>query len=222
MSRVGRGHGSRVGLVPVTDADAPRLAPLPKERWGDDVHAALRAAFPKHVADRFLSAAPDAVRVPNVLTTLMHHPALAGPFLSYNRVLLEKPALGHRLRELMVLRVAWRTRSTYEWVQHTRLAERFSVTPEDIDAVTRGTHAKTWTPLEAGLLAATDQLIDRYRIDADTWARLAEHLDERQLVELVFVVGTYTGLAMAFNSFGLQLDPELHSSTTIPLPESED
>ena len=71
-----------------------------------------------------------------------------------------------------------------------------------------------WTPLEADLLAATDQLIDDYRVDDDTWARLAEHLDERQLVELVFVVGTYTALAMAFNSFGLQLDPELQALAT--------
>jgi len=201
---------------------APRLAPLPRERWNDDVHAALRGAFPKNIVDRFLSAGPDAVRVPNVLTTLMHHPALAGPFLTYNRVLLETPALGHRLRELMILRTAWRTRSVYEWVQHTRLASRFSVTPEEIEAIARGSSVETWTALEADLLAATDQLIDRHRIDDDTWARLAKQLDERQLVEAVFVVGTYTCLAMAFNSFALQLDPELSTSTTIPFPASEE
>ena len=201
---------------------APRLAPLPRERWNDDVHAALRGAFPKNIVDRFLSAGPDAVRVPNVLTTLMHHPALAGPFLTYNRVLLETPALGHRLRELMILRTAWRTRSAYEWVQHTRLASRFSVTADEIEAITRGSSVETWTALEADLLAATDQLIDRHRIDDDTWARLAKQLDERQLVEAVFVVGTYTCLAMAFNSFALQLDPELSTSTTIPFPASEE
>lgn len=206
----------------MSEADAPRLAPLPKERWGDDARAALRAVFPKNVADQFLSAGPDAVHVPNVLTTLMHHPALSGPFLAYNRVLLETPALGHRLRELMILRVAWRTRSAYEWVQHTRMADRSSVTPEDIDAITRGTPAETWTPLEVDLLAATDQLLDHYRVDDDTWARLAERLDERQLVEAAFVVGTYTCLAMAFNSFGLQLDPELYTVKTIPFPASED
>jgi alkylhydroperoxidase family enzyme len=77
-----------------------------------------------------------------------------------------------------------------------------------------GGGANGWTPLEADLLAATDQLIDRYRIDDDTWSRLAKQLDEAQLVELVFVVGTYTGLAMAFNSFGLQLDPELGDIAT--------
>ena len=81
---------------------------------------------------------------------------------------------------------------------------------------------RRWTPLEAELLAATDQLIDHYRVDDDTWARLAEHLDERQLVEVVFVVGTYTCLAMAFNSFGLQLDPELDAIETIPFPASEE
>jgi alkylhydroperoxidase family enzyme len=66
-----------------------------------------------------------------------------------------------------------------------------------------------WTPLEADLLAATDQLVDGYRIDDATWARLAEQLDEPQLMEVAFVVGTYTCLAMAFNTFGIELDPDL-------------
>ena len=205
----------------MSDAAAPRLAPLPKERWNDAAHAALRGAFSKDVADRFLSTAPDAARVPNVLTTLMHHPALAGPFLAYNHRLLDAPALGHRLRELMVLRVAWRTRSNYEWLQHARLAQRYAVTSDEIEAIAGGTAVETWTALEVDLLAATDQLIDRYCVDDDTWARLAKQLDERQLVEAVFIVGTYTCLAMAFKSFKLQLDPELQS-IAIRVPESEE
>ena len=108
-------------------------------------------------------------------------------------MLLQTPTLEPRDRELMVLRVAWRTRSRYEWVQHVRLAPRVGITPEEIAAVADGPERRrSWTPLEADLLAATDQLIDGYRVDDDTWARLAEQLDERQLVELVFVVGTYT------------------------------
>jgi 4-carboxymuconolactone decarboxylase len=195
----------------VSDPSSPRLAPLAPDDCGDDVRAALGNAFGNETATRFLGSGPDALSMPNVLATLMHHPALAGPFLTYNNVLLRTPVLEPRLRELMVLRVAWRTRARYEWAQHVRLAARAGITPDEIDAVTRavGTEAKDWAPLEADLLAATDQLIDSYRIDDDTWGRLAKQLDEAQLVELVFVVGTYTGLAMAFNSFGLQLDPEL-------------
>jgi 4-carboxymuconolactone decarboxylase len=204
------------------DAELPRLAPLPREQWDDGVRAALSAGFTPEVAARFFSTGPDAIPMPNVLSTMMHHPALAGPFLAYNQVLLQTPALDHRQRELMVLRVAWRTRARYEWAQHVRLAAGVGITPEEIEAIATGADAERWTPLEAELLSAADQLIDRYRIDDDTWRRLAKQLDDRQLVELVFVVGTYVGLAMAFNSFGLQLDPELRAFVTTSVPEFEE
>jgi alkylhydroperoxidase family enzyme len=206
----------------MTDARAPRFAPLTLEQCDDEVRSALGRAFSDEVAARFLASGPDALPMPNVLGTLMRHPALAGPFLTYNNVLLKTPTLDPRLRELMVLRVAWRTRSRYEWVQHVRLAPRVAITPDEIDAVRSDIEGGAWTPLEADALFATDQMIDRYRVDDETWARLANQLDERQLIELVFVVGTYTGLAMAFNSFGLEIDADLHDVARTSLSEFEE
>jgi alkylhydroperoxidase family enzyme len=197
---------------------APRIEPLAKDRWDDDVHAAFRLGFGDAVAERFLATGPDAPAMPNAVGTMMQHPALAGRFLAYNNVLLFAPTLEPRWRELMILRVAWRTRASYEWVQHVRLSQRYTVTADEIDAVTQGADAGTWSALEADLLAATDQLIDGYRVHDDTWARLAESLDPRQLVELVFVVGTYTCLAMVFNGLEIELDPELQSVAAPPLP----
>jgi alkylhydroperoxidase family enzyme len=156
--------------------------------------------------------------MPNVLATLLRHPALAAPFLTYNNVLLRTPTLEPRWRELAVLRVAWRTRSEYEWMQHVRLAARWGITTEEVEAVGRGADAGLWSALEADLLAATDQLLESYQIDDETWARLAQHLDERQLIELTFVVGTYTCLAMAFNSVGLAPDPGLDPAAAPRLP----
>jgi 4-carboxymuconolactone decarboxylase len=201
-------------------ADGPRIPPLATDEWGEDAVAALRTAFGEQGAERLLSDEPGTPPMPNVLTTLMRHPALAGPLLTYNAVLLRTPTVEPRLRELMILRVAWRTRSAYEWAQHVSLAPRTEITAADIDAVAREVDTGVWSPLEADLLRATDQLIDQYCIDDETWSRLAEHLDERQLVEVAFVVGTYTCLAMAFNTFGIELDPDL--DTTAPLPSSED
>ena len=203
-------------------AAEPRLAPIPTDEWSEEARAALAHAYSDDVAARLLSTAPGSMPMPNALSTLMHHPALAGPFLTYNNVLLQTPTLDPRARELAVLRVAWRTRSHYEWVQHLRLAPRVGITAEEIAAVADGADADGWTPLEADVLAATDQLIDGYRVEDDTWGRLAEQLDERQLVELVFVVGTYTALAMAFKSFGLQLDPELQEIANASFPEFEE
>ena len=177
-------------------------------QWDDDAVAALRDAFGVDAADRLLSG--DGPPMPNVLATLLRYPALTGPFLTYNNVLLRTPALEPRWRELMVLRVASRTRSTYEWAQHVRMAARCGITAAEIEGVVdRETGAGTWSALEADLLAATDQLLDGYRIDDATWTRLAVTLDVRQLLELTFVVGTYTCLAMVFNSVGVALDADL-------------
>ena len=198
----------------MSEGTGPRLAPIPPEAWNDEARAALAQAYSAEVATRLLSTEPGSTPMPNALSTLMHHPALAGPFLTYNNVLLQKPALEPRARELVILRVARRTRSQYEWLQHVRLAPRVGISAEEIAAVAAGAGAGSWTPHEADLLAATDQLIDNYCVDDETWARLAEQLDERQLVELVFVVGTYTALAMAFKSFGLQLDADLQQLAT--------
>ncbi|HUI49109.1 MAG TPA: carboxymuconolactone decarboxylase family protein [Acidimicrobiia bacterium] len=206
----------------MTAPGSARLQPIPRDEWGDEARAALRAAYSEETAARLSSTGPDAIPMPNALATLMHHPALAGPFLTYNNVLLQTPALDHRLRELMVLRVGWRTRSRYEWLQHVRLAQRVGITPDEIAAIADDPRLHAWTPIEADMLAATDQLIDRYWIDDDTWARLAKQLDEKQLIELVFVVGTYTALAMAFNSFGLQSDPELQQLAIASPPEIEE
>ena len=192
----------------------PRIPPLPANEWSEDAIDAIRAAFGDRAAEHTRTAA----HVPNVLTTMVRHPALAGPFLVYNAVLLNAPTLDPRHRELMILRVAWRTRSRYEWVQHVRMAASRGISSHEIAAI-GGSGDAEWPPLEADLLAATDQLLDVYRIDDDTWARLAARLDERQLIEVPFVVGTYTCLAMAFNSLGLQLDPDLDAVPAPPFPD---
>src|SRR5947209_2566432 len=181
---------------------APRLEPLPPEHWGDDAIAALQRAFPGDVVEAFRTSGSP----PNVLATMLHYPELAGSFTAYGNVLLQQPAIGHRARELMLLRVAWRTRARYEWVHHVGLAARYEIRRDDVDAIINDVAAPSWTPIERDLVAAADQLLDNYRIDDEIWARLAEYFDERQLVEIPFIVGTYTCLAMAFNSWGLQVE----------------
>ena len=68
-----------------------RLASLPCPASSGATTCAPRSptAFTDEVAARFFSTGPDAIPMPNVLATLMHHPALAGPFLAYNNVLLQ-------------------------------------------------------------------------------------------------------------------------------------
>lgn len=191
----------------------PRLAPIPADQWDDVAVAAIREAFPAKVVDAFRRKG----LAPNVLATMLHHPALAGSFNRFGNVLLAEPAIGHRERELMLLRVAWRTRARYEWVHHVRLAAKYGLDAGDFTAIAEG-DSESWSPLERDLVAATDQLLDHYRIDDDTWARLRGQLTNAQLVELPFIVGAYTCLAMAFNSWELQVEDGVDTSDVPPLP----
>ena len=203
----------------------PRLPPLPVESWGEEIIDALEVGRASLLNDQLRSAldardpAGLAAVLPNGITTLLHHPPLAGRFLAFNGGLLSHAVLSERWRELMVLRVAWRTRSEYEWRQHVRMAPRFGISEEEVRAVASGTGE--WVAPEGDLLAAVDQLLDTYSIDASTWEALAAHLDQAQLVEVPFVVGTYALLAMAYKSFAMQPDAGLMASATtgIPIPE---
>ena len=59
------------------------------------------------------------------------------------------------------------------------------------------------------MLRAVDELVRDAMIADTTWMVLAESLDRQQLMDLVFTVGAYDLLAMAFRSFGVELDADL-------------
>lgn len=198
----------------------PRLAPLSLDQWDERAREMLRGRV--KLADRYLSGLPDAPPIPNVLGVLGHHAELGGAWLAYNGVLLERPALDPRYRELLILRVAWRSRSAYEWAQHARLAAGYGIGDEQIAAVAHGPDAPVWTPLERLLMSAADELLDRHRVEDDTWAGLARHLDTRELIEVLFVAGSYLCLALVFNSVDLQLAPEMDQPITPAEPETEE
>jgi alkylhydroperoxidase family enzyme len=191
------------------------LRPLPVGEWDADAVETLRQAFPAGVIDQMRVSG----QAPNVLATMLHHPGLPGPFTIFGNVLLRKPTIGHRNRELMLLRVAWRTGAVYEWVHHVLLASQYDITKDDISALVDGTTSKTWTARERDLVVATDELLDSYRISDETWRRLAQHFTEEQLVEIPFVVGTYTCLAMAFNSWNLQIEEHVDLQSIPLLPD---
>ena len=207
-------------------SEEPRLGPLPGDQWGDEVLDALEEGRGSLLAPELRDALDDrdAERLsqilPNAITTMFHHPPLAGKFLAFVGVFLSDPALPRRWRELAILRVAWRSSSAYEWLQHVRMAPRFDITTDEIEALSKPVGAWDWAPVEAAILSATDQLLDRYSIDDATWSALAAELDERQLLELPFVVGTYLCQAMAYNGLRVPLDPSLRSveAPVVPPP----
>lgn len=145
----------------------------------------------------------------NVLGTLARHPELTRAWNTFNGHVLLASTLSPRQRELLVLRVASLRDSTYEWEQHAVMAQDVGLSSEDVERVHGGPDAPGWSSLDRALLRAADELVGDAMISDGTWAELSAELDERQLMDLVFTVGAYEVLAMAFRSFGVELDDDL-------------
>jgi 4-carboxymuconolactone decarboxylase len=56
------------------------------------------------------------------------------------------------------------------------------------------------------VLTGVDELDEKSQLSDETWATLGKRLDERQRMDYVFTVGCYTLVAMAFNTFGVELE----------------
>ena len=189
-------------------ATMPRIPPLPPEEWGDDVRAGIAALRPAGATTE-LRRSKGGPKGLNVLGTLAQHPELMHAYHTFNGHILYTNSLDPRQRELLVLRVAARRGAEYEWEQHVYIARDLGFTDDDIERIAEGPHAAGWTPLETAMMRAVDELIDDAYITDETWSALADEFDRHQLMDIVFTVGAYDLLAMAFKSFGLQLDADL-------------
>ena len=185
-------------------SDGPRIPPLPPDRWEGDLKQILEAV-PGGVENRLGDN--------NIFPTFAQHPDLFRAWLRFGGYLLTSGKLSGRDRELLILRTAVNARSSYEWGQHVRISLAGGMERDEIDRVLDGPDADGWSAHEAALLRAADELHADSRISDETWQALAETYDTQELIEATMVVGHYTMLAGALNSFGVELDEGLE-----PLP----
>jgi 4-carboxymuconolactone decarboxylase len=144
----------------------------------------------------------------NILGIFAWHPDLAKAWFAFNNHLFHS-TLSARDRELATVRIAWLRRGEYEWAQHVRMAKSAGLSDEQVDAIMAGPDSPVWEPRDAALLRSVDELATDHVVSDETWKQLSEHFDRKQLMDLVFTAGAYDLLAVAMNTFGLQLDPGL-------------
>ncbi|AKS36375.1 carboxymuconolactone decarboxylase family protein [Mycolicibacterium goodii] len=170
-----------------------RLTPLPAEEWDDEVRRALSVMLPEERLN------PEGAGT--ALSTLARHPGLTKAFLRFSNHLLFRSTLEPRMRELAILRIARRRNCAYEWAHHAFIGKAEGLTDDDIDGISRGVAAD---PFDQVVLDAVDELDEQSTISDATWAALGGRLDDRQRMDLVFTVGGYGLMAMAYNTFGIE------------------
>ena len=184
-----------------------RIAPLAESDWNQATTEAAALVHPKRPArptrERSwrVSELPD----PEWVDVLLRHPELVQAWWPLTMFMVDDAVIPPRQRELAILRVAWRCRGQYQWKAHTVMARGAGLSATDIERVRLGADGDGWSALDRAVLQAVDELHDDSRISDETWATLARHWDEQQLIELPFLVGQYHVHCYALSSFGIEV-----------------
>jgi 4-carboxymuconolactone decarboxylase len=184
----------------------PRISPVLPSDW-DAVAQDAVSAFPSgrdFVLARWQTGGAQGM---HGLGMMLRHPALAKAFLTFNNHIATASTVSKRIRELLILRIGWLRCAEYEFAQHLILGRRAGLSEQELERVQLGPDAPGWSPEDADLLRAVDELHADACIKDATWARLAARFDTAQLLDIIFAVGCYDLLAMAFNSARLTLEP---------------
>ncbi len=180
----------------MTDARIPML-PLDEARAAADDHGV-----------------PDFMADLSIFRVLLRHPKLAKRFNDYLGRLLSGDALGHRLRELVIMRVGWRTGSDYEWTQHWQAGQSLFGVPADDLLATRDWRAHDgFGPAERAVLAATDEVLDDGAVSDETWRQCHEHVDggDQALLELFLAIGAWRMVSGFLRSLEVPLEAGVDS-----------
>jgi alkylhydroperoxidase family enzyme len=175
-------------------ADQPRIAPLRPDQWDERLTKVVEA----------LSGGRDEPM--NIFTTIAHQPELFRRWLAFGGSLLYGQLPGH-LRELVILRTAYRFDGRYEWAHHIEIGATLGVTHEEMVALGGDLSTHQWDPLERAALAAVDETADEGAVSDTTWSILSERLNEGELVELLMLLGHYLMLSFVLRSLRVQLEP---------------
>jgi 4-carboxymuconolactone decarboxylase len=175
-------------------APPPRIQPLPADQWDERL-------------TRLLTHSPGGAEEPmHIFTTLAHQPELFRRWLGFGGALLAGNLPG-RLRELVILRTAYRFDGRYEWAHHIELGEQQGVSAAETAALGADLDAVPWPPFERAALAAVDETADAGAVSDATWAVLAGELSDGDLIELLMLIAHYMMLSTVLRSIRVPLEP---------------
>jgi len=167
-------------------------------KHGRRIEPLLDASASHDFADR-------AARPINIQGTLARSPELASAFAALGLPLLVgQRSLSRRDKELVILRVGWKSQSVYEFGQHTLFGRAEGLTDKEIGQLAGA--PGEWPPNDAALIAFVDELCENNDVTDQTWAALASRFTDADLVELLLLAGYYRMVSGLLNAAGVELE----------------
>lgn len=144
----------------------------------------------------------------NIYKLLLHSPALSSTWLDHFNAVRWRTSLSGRLREIVVIRVAYLHDIAYVLRQHVpKLAVAEGLTVEECDALKEWHTAPTFDPNERAALAYVDAMVEHTKVPEAIFETLRAHYNERAIVELTVLIGSYIMHNRVFGALDVDLEP---------------
>ncbi len=196
----------------------PRLRQVPKSEASPDVLATYKSLF----QDRDPVAEPGtATGTPGnwwtvfaLVPEIMAH-CQAG-FTLFNS---KSRSLKPQHRELALVRAGFAGGSQFVFSQHCKAARFAGVPDEKLQHLPAWPVSPAFDDADRSILAYTDQLVlERGRVQDETFAQLREHLTDEAILELTYLVATYAMHATMSRALRLEYDDVDERVKEIPMP----
>jgi alkylhydroperoxidase family enzyme len=136
---------------------------------------------------------------------LLHRERLAQAIYRLVTVQIFKSAIDPRLRELAILRIAWRTASEFEWAQHWRFAISLGLPEPDLLAVRDWREYSSFDARDQAVLAATDDVVELGWISDERWLALNKVLSGDEVIDISFAIMTWSFVSSLLRTFAVPL-----------------
>lgn len=168
---------------------------------------ALKRFNEAHIADAVKDPAlAKSMSQLNVFRALLNNPTITHAQSGLAGALMGSKTLNPRIRELVILRTGWRTKSEYEFVQHVGVSRRLGMNDEEILGVRNPAQCKAYSDADRAVIAMADELHDSSEVSPKTWAALEQSFSTAELVELILVAGFWHMMAGFLKTAKLPLD----------------
>jgi 4-carboxymuconolactone decarboxylase len=145
----------------------------------------------------------------NVYKLLLHSPPLAETWLEHVNAVRWKTQLDGRLREIVIIRIAILNRIDYVIQQHVpALALADGVSLAECEALRDWGASGLFSEKERAVLAYTDAMTRDASVPDAVFDALRGHFNERELVELTVLIGTYNMHNRVMLALGIDLEPQ--------------
>ncbi len=135
---------------------------------------------------------------------LIHVPRLAERVAALEDYFRFEAALPAADRELVVLAAVREAGARYAWVRHEAAGRQAGVRPEAIEILRAHGATDGLTPRESLLVEIAHALLRTRTLSDELFGRGLAELGERQLVEVVTLVGHYNMIGFIANGFDVQ------------------